>query len=141
MQKDKTIFIGGDHTSYEVREKLQKFLMDLDFLVFNEGSNTKESTSYATYGLKVAKKVQQNEDSRGIVISGSGIGINIAANKVKGVKSTLVFSNKSALYANKHNSNVIALGARFLTFNQIIEYVKIFLDIDKKIKPKFEDFN
>lgn len=141
MEKDKIIFIGGDHTSYEVREKLQKFLVGLNFLVFNEGSNNNEPVSYATYGLKVAKKVQQTENSKGIVICGSGIGVNIAANKVKGIKSALVFSKKSALYANKRNYNVIALGARFLNFNQIIEYVKIFLNIDKKIMPKFENFN
>ena len=126
---NKTIYIGGDHASYEVREKVQKYLFQIGFEVVDEGSYNKEPANYAYYALKIAKKVQKNKDSLGILICGSGIGVNIAANKVKGIKSNLLYSVKSAERARSNNVNVISLGSRFSSYKNIQEYINIFLNI------------
>lgn len=134
-RENKIIYIGGDHASYEAREKLQKHLNQVGFQVFDEGSYDDQPANYAYYALKVAKKVQKNNNSIGIVVCGSGIGVNIAANKVKGIKSALVYSKKSASFAAKHNFNTIALGSRFITYKHLENYVDIFLNINENEKP------
>lgn len=131
----KIIYLGGDHASYEAREKLQKHLNQVGFQVFDEGSYDEEPANYAYYALKVAKKVQKNHNSVGIVVCGSGIGVNIAANKVKGIKSALVYSKRTATFAAKHNFNTIALGSRFLIYKHLETYVDIFLNIHEDDKP------
>lgn len=133
--ENKIIYLGGDHASYEAREKLQKHLNQIGFQVFDEGSYDDQPANYAYYALKVAKKVQKNHNSLGIVICGSGIGVNIAANKVKGIKSALVYSKKTASFAAKHNFNVLALGSRFLIYKHLETYVDIFLNVNEDDKP------
>lgn len=121
------IYIGGDHASYKIRESLEKHLYNSGYIVFNLGCHSTAPANYATYSLKVATKVHENPNSLGIVICGSGIGVNIAANKVKGIKSSLVFTNNMAEKARINKSNIIALGSRFLNENQIIKFVDTFL--------------
>lgn len=125
----KVIYLGGDHASYEVREKIQKYLYQIGFEIVDEGSYNKEPANYAYYALKIAKKVQKNKNSLGILVCGSGIGVNIAANKVRGIKSNLLYSKKSAEKARNNNANVISLGSRFTTYKNIQEYINIFLNI------------
>lgn len=69
------------------------------------------------------------------MVCGSGIGVNIAANKVKGIKSALVYSKRTATFAAKHNFNTIALGSRFLIYKHLETYVDIFLNIHEDDKP------
>lgn len=126
----KIIFLGGDHASYETREKLQKHLYQQGFQVFDEGSYDNKPANYAQYALKVAKKVQKNKNSIGIVACGSGIGVNIAANKARGVRSALVYSKKTAEFAAKHKYNTIALGSRFFSYKSIKKFVDTFLGIE-----------
>lgn len=136
----KVIYIGGDHASYETREKLQKYLFQKGFEVIDEGSYNNEPANYAQYALKVAKKVQKNNSSLGIVICGSGIGVNIAANKVRGIRSNLVYSTKTAEYAKSNNANIIALGSRFFPTKKIFEFVNIFIDIQDTSRPDNVDY-
>lgn len=133
--EQKVIYLGGDHASYEAREKLQKHLNQIGFQVFDEGSYDNQPANYAVYALKVAKKVQKNHNSLGIVVCGSGIGVNIAANKVKGIKSALVYSKRTARFAAKHNFNTIALGSRFLIYKHLETYVDIFLNVSDEDVP------
>lgn len=136
----KVIYIGGDHASYETREKLQKYLFQKGFEVIDEGSYNNEPANYAQYALKVAKKVQRNHSSLGIVICGSGIGVNIATNKVRGIRSNLVYSTKTAQCAKSNNANIIALGSRFFPTKKIFEFVNIFIDIKDTSKPDSVDY-
>lgn len=135
MNDKKIIFLGGDHASYEVRERLQKHLFQQGFEVFNEGSYDEKPANYAFYALNVAKKVQKNKDSLGIVICGSGLGVNIAANKVKGIKSALVYTKRAAMLAAKNNYNIIALGSRFNTYKNIVNFTNIYLGIQNNNEP------
>lgn len=122
-----TIYIGGDHASYKAREIIEKHLFNSGYTVFNLGCHSTEPANYATYAIKVATKVHDNDNCLGIVVCGSGIGVNIAANKVKGIKSSLVFTPNMAIKARKNNSNIIALGSRFINDNQILKIVDSFL--------------
>ena len=83
------------------------------------------------FGHEVGKMVVNNEVNKGIVICGSGIGISIAANKIKGIRAALCTSSKHAEMSRKHNdANVLALGARMTDFNLILEIVDVWLNTD-----------
>ena len=130
------IYIGGDHASYLEREKLQKHLYELGYDVYSVGSDNTITANYAIYALKVANRVQENPGSLGIVICGSGIGVNIAANKVRGVKSALVYTEMFAKLARNKNYNVIALGSRFIPYKKIQKIVETYLNADTTVKDE-----
>lgn len=125
------IYIGGDHASFYERERLQKHLFSLGFEVVSEGSDNDLPTNYAVYAIKVGNRVQEHPGSLGIVLCGSGIGVNIAANKVKGIKSALVYSEAMAKLAKKRHYNVLALGTRFTSYSKLEKLVDTFLNVDK----------
>lgn len=133
------IYIGGDHASYKEREMLQKHLYELGFDVYSEGSYNDLPTNYALYAIRVGNRVIENPNSLGIVMCGSGIGVNIAANKVNGVKSGLIYNDFLAKFAKNHHYNVIALGSRFLPYKKIQKMVDIYLGVNpEQINPKQE---
>ncbi len=132
MENKKTIYIGGDHASYKTREKLEKYLYDCGYTIISLGSNNDEVANYAEYAIKVGEMLIKNPNSLGLVLCGSGIGVNIAINKVKGVRSALVFTKKMAQKAKKKKFNAIAIGTRFINFKNIIKIVDQFLNNKSK---------
>lgn len=141
------IYIGGDHASYKIRETIEKHLFNSGYTVFNVGCHSTAPANYATYAIKVATKVHDsNAKAFGIVVCGSGIGVNIAANKVKGIKSSLVYSTNMAINARENQSNVIALGARFLNEQKILKIIDAFLknktyNEEKSIDEQYMDID
>tara|TARA_B100000579_G_scaffold382706_1_gene352070 strand:- start:526 stop:960 length:435 start_codon:yes stop_codon:yes gene_type:complete len=115
------IAIGCDHAAYQEKSDLLKFLkFELGCDVLDMGTNSSDSVDYAEYGHIVGEAVSSKKVDRGIVICGSGIGISIAANKIKGVRAALCTSVIHAEMSRKHNdANVLALGARFTSFEDI----------------------
>ena len=126
------IAIGCDHAAFDVKEQLKMYLSDkLNHQVLDLGTDSSESVDYPNYGHKVGLSVSKNSVDLGIVICGSGIGISIAANKVKGVRAALCTSKEHAIMSRKHNdANILALGARFTPYEEIISIVKSWLDTD-----------
>ena len=126
------IAIGCDHAAYKEKEDLLEFIESkLGFNVVNVGTNSGDSVDYAEYGHAVGELVSKKEVDKGIVICGSGIGISIAANKIKGVRAALCTSTKHAEMSRKHNdANVLALGGRILKDKLALEIVKEFLQTD-----------
>lgn len=125
------IAIGCDHAGYELKEQLKKYLLDCNYEVIDVGCNSLDSVDYPTYGFKVGEAVANNEATYGVVVCGSGIGISIAANKVQGIRCANVFVDDHARLARLHNNaNVIAFGARFLSFEQASNMLKIFLETE-----------
>ena len=126
------IAIGCDHAAYKEKIDLLEFIEShLDCKVIDMGTNSEESVDYAEYGHLVGKSVSNKEVDRGIVICGSGIGISIAANKIKGVRAALCTSAEHAEMSRKHNdANVLAMGARFTTFEDIKLITKTWLNTD-----------
>ena len=126
------IAIGCDHAAYNEKNNLVRFIeSELGFKVIDVGTNSKDSVDYAEYGHMVGKLVSNKEVDKGIVICGSGIGISIAANKIKGVRAALCTSIEHAEMSRKHNdANVLAIGARFTPFEDIKSITKMWFSTD-----------
>jgi len=126
------IAIGCDHAAYKEKADLVKFIeSELGHEIFDVGTNSEDSVDYAEYGHMVGKLISNNKADKGIVICGSGIGISIAANKIKGVRAALCTSIKHAEMSRKHNdANILALGARFTSFEDIKLITKVWLETD-----------
>ena len=125
------ISIGSDHAGYEAKQKIIKFLLSKDYDVFDEGCHSNDSVDYPEFGHRVGRKVTSGEADRGIVVCGSGIGISIAANKIKGVRASLCFSKDHAKMSRLHNnSNILALGARMDARDEILDILDVWLNTD-----------
>ncbi len=125
------IAIGCDHAAFNEKEKLKKYLIKNGYELVDVGTNSSDSVDYPSFGHEVGKLVANNKVIKGIVICGSGIGISIAANKIKGVRAALCTSSEHAKMSRKHNdANVLALGARMTDFSLILEIVQAWLHTD-----------
>lgn len=124
--------IAADHGGYELKEKIVEYLKGRkDLEIMDLGTNTDESVDYPVYGKKCAEAVAAKDADKGIVICGTGIGISIAANKVRGIRCALVTNNFMAEMSRKHNdANVLALGGRVLTVEEAVSIVDIWLATD-----------
>jgi ribose 5-phosphate isomerase B len=121
--------IGSDHGGYELKEYLKAYF-DKNHIEYDDfGTNSNESVDYPDYGKKVAHAVLEKPYDFGIVICGTGIGISIAANKVKGIRAALVYDELTAKLAKEHNrANIIALGGRTTKKEDAIKIVKAYMD-------------
>ncbi len=111
------IYIGSDHGGVELKQEIITFLEEKKYEVVNLGVDTTDSVDYPDIAVKLCEAVLVDEekdiDARGIIICGTGIGVSISANKVKGIRAALVSDCFSAIMARQHNNaNVITLGAR-----------------------------
>ena len=107
--------IGSDHAGFYQKEIIKVFLEDNNYTVIDKGTNSSVSVDYPKYGHLVGIEVVEGKAERGIVICGSGIGISISANKIKGVRAALCNTQEQAVLSRKHNdSNILALGARII---------------------------
>jgi len=110
------IAIGADHKGFELKEKIKKYLSDLGHQVKDFGTYSTESADYPDFGFKVAESVAKGESDFGITICWTGNGMNIVANKVKGVRSALCLNEEMARLARAHNNaNVLALASKFVS--------------------------
>tara|TARA_B110000116_G_scaffold238703_1_gene225690 strand:+ start:508 stop:939 length:432 start_codon:yes stop_codon:yes gene_type:complete len=122
------IAIGCDHAAFIEKQKVLKFLGKLGHVVIDVGTYSNVSVNYPLYGHDVANKVVNDEVDKGIVICGSGIGISIAANKIKGARAALCTSVDHAEMSRKHNdANILALGARMTEYKLIEEIISVWL--------------
>ena len=124
------IAIGSDHAGYELKQKvIERYSSKYNFINF--GTNTAESVDYPIYGHKVGISVSNGEALRGIIICGSGIGISISANKIKGVRAALCSSKEHAKLSRLHNNaNVLAVGSRLTEQEEIFNIIDVFLNTD-----------
>lgn len=108
------IALGADHGGYELKEKIKKHLMQKENIeVIDMGTHSTDSVDYPKYGHEVANLVVKKEADFGILVCGTGIGISIAANKIKGIRAALCFNTTMAKLTRQHNdANILALGAR-----------------------------
>lgn len=107
------IAMGNDHTAVELKEIIKTHLQEQGYEVLDLGVNSTESCDYPVYGEKVGRAVAAKEADLGIVICGTGVGISLAANKVKGIRACVCSEPYTAKLSRMHNdSNVLAFGAR-----------------------------
>ena len=123
------IGIGNDHAATELKFAIGDYLKELGHEVVNFGTDTNDSCNYPEYGEKVARAVVAKEVDLGILICGTGVGISIAANKVKGIRAVVCSEPCSARLAREHNNaNILAFGARIVGEELAKTFVKEYLD-------------
>ena len=125
------IAIGCDHGGFALKQEVMRHLDELGLAYKDFGTYSEESCDYPIYGEAVARAVADGEYERGILICGTGIGISISANKVKGIRCAHCADTLEAQLCRQHNNaNVIVLPARFITNDQAVEFVEEFLATD-----------
>ena len=111
----KKLAIGNDHTAVEMKNEIMAYLEEKGYEVVNVGTDSPERFNYPVSGYKVAKMVASGEVDGGILICGTGVGISLAANKVKGIRAVVCSEPYSARLSRMHNNtNIVAFGARVI---------------------------
>ena len=125
----KKIFISSDHAGFNLKEAIKIFLNKKKYKFIDLGPKNDSRVDYPDFAHKVAKKVKINKNHVGILICGSGMGMNIAANKHKNIRAAQCFNLRSTKLSRLHNdANIITLGSRLLTKNNALRYVGVFLN-------------
>lgn len=122
------ISIGSDHAGFEYKQALVEMLRAQDHEVIDVGTHSADSTDYPLWCIPAAEKVASGEAEKGIVIGGSGNGEAIAANKVKGIRCAIAWSDETARLGSQHNNaNVLSIGERMVTLETAKRLVDIWL--------------
>ncbi|HHY47810.1 MAG TPA: ribose 5-phosphate isomerase B [Firmicutes bacterium] len=125
------VAIGSDHAGFYMKEEIKGFLSKMGVEFSDFGCHSPESVDYPDIGRQVAKSVAEGEYDRGILICGTGIGMSMVANKVRGVRAALCQDEFSARASRQHNNaNVLALGARVIGPGLACSIVEVFLRTD-----------
>lgn len=129
MESTKTLAFGTDHAALKIRDTVKLYLEELGYSVLDFGFYGTGRCDYPDYALKVAEAVANKEAYKGVLICGTGIGMAIAANKVRGALAAVCWDEDTARLAARHNgANIICLGSRTATVSQVCHRIKVFLD-------------
>lgn len=122
------VALASDHGGIHIREEIKELLEEMGLEYEDFGCDCEDSVDYPDYALPVAEKVAKGEFDRGILICGTGIGMSISANKVKGIRCALVHDMFSAKATRQHNdSNILAMGERVIGPGLAREIAKVWL--------------
>jgi len=127
-KKIKRVLLASDHAGFKLKDKIKRFLIKKGNTVLDLGTKNINSVDYPDYAHLLSKKMKNNKGQFGILICGSGIGMDMAANKHKNIRAALCYNLKSAKLSRKHNNaNVMALGSRLMKTSTAIKCVNTFL--------------
>ena len=127
------IFISSDHAGFKLKEAIKVYLSKKKLTFQDLGPHNDDRVDYPDYAHKVARRVKISKNNIGILVCGSGMGMNIAANRHKNIRAAQCFNLKSTKLSRLHNdANIITLGSRLLTKKNALNFVNVFL------KTKFE---
>ena len=125
------IALGSDHGGYELKQEIIAYLKEKNLDFKDYGTDSKDSCDYPVYAKKVANAIVAGECDKGILICGTGIGISITANKIKGIRAALCHDAFSAQATREHNdANILAMGARVVGPGLALKIVDTFLNTD-----------
>ena len=125
----KKIFISSDHAGFKLKEIIKVYLSKKNLPFQDLGPNNDERVDYPDFAHKVAKKVITNKNNVGILVCGTGMGMNIAANKHKNIRAAQCFNLKSTKLSRLHNdANIITLGSRLLSKKNALNFIGVFLN-------------
>ena len=136
------IAIGADHAGFEFKELLKKYIVELGYEIkdFGAYSYNKED-GFPDFALPAARSVSNGEYDRGVLVCGSGIGVSIAANKVRGIRAVNCTSEDFAKLSRLHNdTNVICFPGRFLDIEEAKKYFKVWMETEF-LGGKYEERN
>jgi ribose 5-phosphate isomerase B len=123
------VIIASDHAGLRLKEKVKRYLKRKKIKYEDLGTESFTSVDYPDYALKVAEKVVKNKNTRGILVCGTGTGMTIAANKVKGIRAVAAYDAYSAKMSRIDNdTNVLGLRGRFFPFEKIKKIITVWLD-------------
>ena len=123
------IALGADHAGFEEKERLKPLLKELGVEFEDFGAVSTDSVDYPDFAANVAHKVAGGEFDRGLLVCGSGTGMAIAANKVRGIRAAVAWNEETAKLAREHNdANILALGARTTRAEEIPKIVRAWID-------------
>ena len=123
------ILIASDHAGFKLKEIIKKFLLKKKIKVVDLGPSKLIKVDYPDYAHKLSKKINLNKKLTGVLVCGSGIGMEITANRYKNVRAALCYNQKSAKLARLHNNaNIIALGSRLTKKSVALKCINIFLN-------------
>jgi len=125
------IFLASDHAGFKLKEKIKRYLKKIGLSFEDIGPfNLDKNDDYPDFIIPCAEKVAKTKNSLGLIIGGSGQGEAIAANKVKGIRAAVIYCNNpkiTALSKEHNNTNVLSLGARFLSEKQALQTISLWL--------------
>jgi len=123
------ISIGSDHAGFELKKTLAEWLSQQGHEINDRGTFSPDSVDYPDFAVSVAKDVSEGASQRGILVCGSGIGVSIAANKVKGIRAANCYNEEIAALSRAHNdTNILTLGARFLNDDLALKITQVWLE-------------
>lgn len=122
------IVLGSDHAGFLLKQKVSEYLKTAKYNTDDIGTFSEESVDYPDFAIKLAEKVSSGKYDRGILFCGTGIGVSITANKVRGIRAALVWNKYTAEASRLHNNaNIICIGGRTTDFGTAKELIDIFL--------------
>ena len=125
------IAIGNDHAGVGVKEKIQDHLQKKGHQVINKGYDGEESVDYPDFIHPVSKEIKEKKAEIGVIVCGSGNGAAMTANKHKGVRAAICWSEEIAALAKQHNNaNIISIPSRFLNEKEIIKIIEAFIEAE-----------
>ena len=125
----KKIFISSDHAGFKLKEDIKKYFQSKKLNFKDLGPINDDSVDYPDYAHKLAKKVKVSKNNVGILVCGSGTGMNIAANKHKNIRAAQCFNLKSTKLSRLHNdANIITLGSRLISKKNALKFISVFLN-------------
>ncbi|NLP30222.1 MAG: ribose 5-phosphate isomerase B [Clostridiales bacterium] len=123
--------LASDHGGFALKKEIKKHLENRDIEIIDLGTDSEDSVDYPIFGKKCAEMVASGQADRAIVFCGTGIGISIAANRIKGIRCALATNTFMAEMSRKHNnSNILALGGRVLELEKAKEIVDVWMDTE-----------
>ena len=128
ISQKEIIILGADHAGFEIKEYIKALLLRMDYRIEDVGTFGKKSVDYPDYVEKAALLIREEENRKGILVCGTGIGASIAANKISGIRAALVSDEKTARLSREHNdANVLVLGGRSFNENKVEKILKVWL--------------
>ena len=127
--KKKSIILASDHAGFELKENIKKFLIKRKKKFFDLGTYSNKSVDYPDFAHRLSKKMKKNNNHFGILVCGSGIGMEITANRYKNVRAALCYNQKTAKLSRLHNNaNIITLGSRLTKKTVALKCISTFLN-------------
>lgn len=125
------VAIAGDHGGFALKQRIREHLIERGIKIADLGTDSEESVDYPEFGKACAQAVASGKADRGIVICGTGIGISIAANRIRGIRCGLCTSVEMAELSRKHNNaNMLAMGGRITSVEDAIRIADAWLDTE-----------
>ena len=124
----KNVCIASDHGGFHLKENIKDFLINKNISIIDLGPMNESSVDYPDFAKRVSKRIKDKKSEVGILVCGSGTGMAISANKIKGIRAAVCYNIKSTRLSRLHNNaNIISLGSRLTNKNVALKLVSIFL--------------